>query len=1180
MFHVPNGHHEAGIGIQFRTSMRSYSGRGILILLGFYAPVLILAQTGSNLRERWLRPTGDTIQVDTLSFVPGSLHVFQDSVIVDPSAYSSDPYLSIIIWPQAPDSVFVRYRAMPLLLGGVVQHKDREALLTPSGDRPEPFKYEIPRQEGSLLSGGGLQRSGSISRGILFGNNQDLAVNSAMNLELSGDLTERIKVLASVTDNNIPIQAGGNTLELQDFDQVFIKLYEDDPVRQGALWEVIAGDFVLLRPRSHFLTYLKKTKGLSYNTRLPIAGERPSSAGASVAVSKGKFARQLVQGIEGVQGPYRLRGNDGETFIVVLSGTERVYIDGQLMTRGQENDYVIDYNTAELTFTARRLITKDRRIIIEFQYSDKNYARSLVRVDNITELGKSTLRLNVFSEQDHKGQPLQQELEDDDELALSEAGDDPLGALVNGADSVGWGTDQVLYRRIDSLGYSPVYVFSIDPEEAHYRVSFSQVGFGSGDYVQQEFTPNGRVFKWIAPDTLAGQIVRRGDHAPVRVLIPPRSQQLITLGLDHRFSHRTNGTAEIAMSRFDRNTFSSRDSNDDQGLGTMLRLDHAIPISDSDTSLHWTMGGDLETVSKNFRFVERYRAVEFERNWNVLTTPVNDDQVLAGIRTGVKGRKLGAFELSSQTFQVSELYEGYRQELLSDLHFGSFDIIGTGSWLKADAVSNSSFLRHKAQVRHRSKRFTIGYRDEHEQNLFTADTSGSLIAPSYQFYDWELFVQSPDTFKNKWRLSGGQRTDQALVDGGLAVGTIANAYSAGLDLARNPRNRINTTFTYRQLNIVDSNLTAQRPEDTYLARLDHDLQTLKGVAVFDIFYEFGSGLEQRREYIYLEVPAGQGLYIWNDYNGNGVKELNEFEIAPFGYEANYIRSFVPSDTYVRTFSNQVSGALDLRPGAVWAERDGLKGFIGKLSNMASVRVDRKTGVQDLLQALDPFSARGSDTTLSAYNSSARNTFYYDRTSRSWSIDHTWQSDESRTLLTSGFESRERNFNTVRIRWNTTRQWTADIESEQGRIRSASDILSGRTYVIDQQGTRPRITWQPNTSLRAIASFKYTEKKNLQEFGGEKATIQDLGLEFRYNTAGKGSFLVTANLVDIDFAGEVNSSLGNELLSGLRPGTNLTWNVTVQRNLSNNLQVDLTYNGRRSEGLPVVHVGGAQVRAFF
>ena len=88
------------------------------------------------------------------------------------------------------------------------------------------------------------------------------------------------------------------------------------------------------------------------------------------------------------------------------------------------------------------------------------------------------------------------------------------------------------------------------------------------------------------------------------------------------------------------------------------------------------------------------------------------------------------------------------------------------------------------------------------------------------------------------------------------------------------------------------------------------------------------------------------------------------------------------------------------------------------------------------------------------------------------------------------------------------------------------------------------------------------------------------MEFRYDTAGKGSILLTANLVDITYDGEVNASLGNEMLGGLKPGTNGTWSVALQRNLSSNLQVDLTYNGRRSEGVPVIHVGGAQVRAFF
>ena len=117
-------------------------------------------------------------------------------------------------------------------------------------------------------------------------------------------------------------------------------------------------------------------------------------------------------------------------------------------------------------------------------------------------------------------------------------------------------------------------------------------------------------------------------------------------------------------------------------------------------------------------------------------------------------------------------------------------------------------------------------------------------------------------------------------------------------------------------------------------------------------------------------------------------------------------------------------------------------------------------------------------------------------------------------------------------------------------------------------------------MRIASQFKYTEKKNEAEFGGELAKIEDFGAELRYNTAGKGSILVTANRVAITYDGESNSPLGNELLSGLKIGTNMTWSVSIQRNLSNNLQVDLTYNGRRSEGVPLVHVGGAQVRAFF
>lgn len=1150
----------------------------VLTVLGWAGSVR--AQPLSNLRQRWITPGGDTLVLDTLSVAPGSLRILSGGEALDPATYWLDPYRARLVLPQVSDSVLVTYRVLPLDLGRRAQHKDPTALTTLGNDRIDPFKYEPPRGTDDLLGMRGLQRSGSISRGVLFGNNQDLAVNSALNLELSGRLSDRISVVASVTDNNIPIQAGGNTAELQDFDQVFIKLFEEGALGQPTNWELIAGDFVLQRPRSHFMTYMKKNQGLSFEGRTDLGAKGKGRSGVSAAISKGKFARNVIQGQEGVQGPYRLRGDAGELFIIVLSGTERVYIDGQLLVRGQENDYIIDYNTAEVTFTARRLVTKDRRITVEFQYSDKNYARSLVRANSTQTFGRSAFHFNFFSEQDHRNQPLQQQLSEQEREVLRLAGDDPFAATVSGVDSTGFLADQVLYRSVDSLGYSPVYVYSTSADYAFLRITFSPVGAGNGDYVQQDFTPNGRVFRWVAPDTVNGILVRRGDHAPLRILIAPRSQQMVVLGFEHNAGQRTRIRSELSYTSLDRNTFSSADGADDQGVGLMASVEHAIPISAKDTTLQLILQGDMEAVTSNFRAVERYRAVEFERNWNVQGRTLTGDQLLTNALVGVRGAKLGQVRAGLGTFQAGTEQSGLMQQLHSNIRWRQTELVGQASRLITTGALNSDFLRHKGQFRQRFKHFALGYQDEHELNRFRSDTSGSLLAGSYQFHEWEAFVQSPDTQGTRWRLAGGQRVDRALRTGGLTPAAQATSYSLDLGVGKDPRNRVATRFTYRRLDIVDSTLTTQRPENTYLARMDYDANIGKGFAVVDLFYEFGSGLELRREYIYVEVPAGQGLYIWIDYNGDGVKDLNEFELANFGYEANYLRVFVPSNNYVRTFSNQLSASVDLRPAARWVDKDGIRGFIARFSDLASYRSDVRTTTDELLQAMTPLAVDLLDSNLTAYTSSARNNFYYDRTSRTWSVDHAWQRDQSRSLLLNGFESRSREFNTLHGRWNTTRHWTAEVELEQGRVTNSSDLLSGRSFDITQRGIKPKITWQPNTSFRAIGTFKYVEKQNRSEFGTGATIAQDLGIEARYNTVGKGSMLATVNLVDIRFEGQENTPLGNELLNGLRPGTNYTWSIAIQRNLSNNLQVDITYNGRRSEGLPIVHVGGAQVRAFF
>ena len=91
--------------------------------------------------------------------------------------------------------------------------------------------------------------------------------------------------------------------------------------------------------------------------------------------------------------------------------------------RGQEFDYTINYNAAEVIFTSRNLITKDVRIVIEFQYSDQNYARSLVQASTSYSSEKFNFWLNAYSEQDAKNQTIQQDLTTSQKQLLSEIGD-------------------------------------------------------------------------------------------------------------------------------------------------------------------------------------------------------------------------------------------------------------------------------------------------------------------------------------------------------------------------------------------------------------------------------------------------------------------------------------------------------------------------------------------------------------------------------------------------------------------------------------------------------------------------------------------------------------------------------------------------------------------------------------
>ncbi|EKB55284.1 hypothetical protein HMPREF9699_01909 [Bergeyella zoohelcum ATCC 43767] len=220
---------------------------------------------------------------------------------------------------------------------------------------------------------GDLNAKGSFVRGISFGNNQGSSVQSAMDMQITGKLSQDVSVIASISDHNLPIQADGYTQSLEEFDRIFVQLN----IKKKNILR--AGHLDLVDDKSYFTKFQRRSLGLQFQTEM--GEENKTLLNISAGIARSEFHRIRFQGIEGNQGPYRLTGKNGENFITIISGSEQVFIDGILMKRGENLDYTINYNTGEITFTSFRPIFRQNFITISYNYTNRNYNRYLFTAD-------------------------------------------------------------------------------------------------------------------------------------------------------------------------------------------------------------------------------------------------------------------------------------------------------------------------------------------------------------------------------------------------------------------------------------------------------------------------------------------------------------------------------------------------------------------------------------------------------------------------------------------------------------------------------------------------------------------------------------------------------------------------------------------------------------------------------
>ncbi|MFH2144134.1 MAG: hypothetical protein ABIJ97_17035 [Bacteroidota bacterium] len=1138
------------------------------------------AQNLSNFRSKTIVFDNDTINLDSLSIIPGSAIIYNSNgEIIKDSDYNIDWSDGRIIinrgFTEIQNPCKISYRVFPISFSRENFNKDINKTYFSYDSIQNPFVFSYNNQyDRNFFGNNDLSRRGSISRGITFGNNQDVIVNSNLNLQLSGKINNNLSILAAISDNNVPIQPDGNTQQIQEFDKVYISLFNESN-------RLTLGDFEIKKPVGYFMNVYKKVQGGEFWTEVSLNKKQDavSSSSVATAVAKGKYNKQNIIPVEGNQGPYKLRGANNESYVIILAGTEKIYIDGKLLKRGQEYDYIIDYNSAELTFTPNQTVTKDKRIIAEFEYSEKSYTRFLIFNTNEIETNYGQFWFNIFSESDSKNQTIQQDLSSSDKEFLSEIGDSINAAYVLNIDSVKFDNDYILYKRIDTLVggivYDSIFVYSTNPDSAFYRLGFTYVGENNGNYLMETSTLNGRVFKWTAP--LNG--IPQGNYEPVILLVTPRKKQMTTMGSIIDVSKNTKINFELALTKNDINTFSDIDSGDDNGYAVKCGVFQNFPLSDSTKAKLFT-SVDYQFINKFFNPVERYRNVEFERDWNLEKTIKSGDEHFINYSLNYKHIRGLLAHYDFELMHKDPGLQAFKNNFLSSLAYRGFKFDFSGSLLNSsDNINNTKYIKNSTSLSKSISFLKLGIREMMENNQWKNNANDSLLGNSFSFMQWEFFVQNNDSAKNLFTLNYKNRKDFLPFQNNLKYSTYSDDFNVGVRLSKNPKNLIKINSTYRRLQIIDTLLSSNQEENTVTGRFEHSGKYFKSAITTNTFYEIGSGMEVKKEFNYLEVAPGQGIYTWADYNENGIKELDEFEISNFPDQANYIRIFIPTDFYVRTFTNQFSQMIYLRPERIWNNEKGFKSFVSRFSDQFAYRVNQKNlQNNNIIESINPFFSNIDDSVLISISESVRNNFAFNKNHQKYGIEYIYQTSRNKMLMVNGFDARTIISNTLQLRWNINSYFTLINNTSMGDKDYSSEFFISKNYTIVFGKNECSLRFQPNTSLRFGIIYQYSEKKNLK--GVESAYLNDGGFEIKYNVLQKGSMTGKINYINIKYKYETNTPVGYEMLEGLMPGNNAVWSVMYQRNLSKTLQMDLSYNGRISQNNKAIHMAGVQMRAYF
>lgn len=1126
-----------------------------ILILNSYA---FFAQEYQSLyKNETFLPTSTTIRLSNQSLNPDFFEVLlENNQKISADLYSIDFSSGLLIFKEDffkyiadnQITITVNYLIYPEFLTKKYSKVAEESIVEDS--EFEGYKYSFSQHNTTNFSPfDGLYTSGSLSRGITVGNNQNAVTNSSLDLQIQGQLTDNVTIKASLQDSNIPIQDGGYSQKLDEFDQIFIEI-------DARKWQIRAGDLFLENRKNKFLNFNKKVQGIS--SRFFLDKNQQTSALGSVALVKGQYAKSSFVGLEGNQGPYKLKGSNQELYILIISGSERVFVNGILLQRGEDKHYIIDYNAGEITFTTLFPVTADMRIEIEYQVAERNYTRFISYNQVQHQSKKWNFSATYYTESDLKNQSLQQSLTEDQVQTLSEAGDNQNIMNSSSAYIDSYSENKILYRKIVN-GTEEIFEFSNNPQEELYNVKFSFVGANNGNYKIANNQTINKIYEYIPP--IAG--IKQGDYEPFIKLVAPEKLQITNFSGGYN-SEKTFINLELAVSNKDYNLFSNIDDYNNVGIATDFNFKQFLNFNNQKIEV----SANHTFTHKNFNSIERIFNIEFNRDWNI-TEVFNQHQSLANISSKFYWNNIGTISYSLEKLDFSEVYTAFRNIITANLKHKNIHFITENSVLNSQSPSVSSkFIRSQQKINYAIDKYWFEGSFQGEDNQNTDNVTHNLTPISQRFAEFSGFIARGDSTKVFVKVGYSHRITDSIYQNKLTQTNQSNSIFIDTQLLKNEQRNLSIFANYRVLKHKIENIK----DPSINTRILYNDHFFNGFITANTAFETASGSIAQQEFTYIEVEPGQGTFTWNDYNQNNIQELEEFEIAAFPDLATYIRVFLPSQVYLKNNRTKIAQSIILTP----ANFNNLHNkFLKNLQNQTSILIDKKNKRNNNFE-FNPFDINSEK--VIDIQTNIQNTLSFNKGKQKHSTTYSFVQSTSKNNLSFGNITNSLKSNTIDYQHLIKHIWLVQLQSKYNINKSDSEQYLSRNFNIKSYIITPKISYLFSKNTHLDIFLEYQKKSNTMNI--ESLLQNKIGISF--GTSGKKGFNTNAEISFFknNFSGDSYSPVAYQMLEGNQPGINANWRVFLQKNLTKYLDINVIYHGRKSENAQTIHTGNIQLRAFF